>query len=291
MRVCSTIYGSNQKDFWPFYMYLKVIVITLSVHVLYLLCFSLFLNMFCVEKKVSEFFATHSRLAKIFATHLTTRQLRNWKNAFFATHSRLVKIFTTHLATHQSWNSQVTSSSRSFRDSLVTHKNLRDSPSRETPKNSFLKGFLWETCFKPLPSSLKPLFQFCFIKTQPIWMVCHSINISKIFLKSFHWFRSLDYVLESFVLLVGIFIIGVGKTYFCQIFVWDWFLFLICFGCWPIVAKRTCIKGGFHHIHALFHIVVHSVHARCLIKCLLGIFSLVWTPISTKLLGFLMFFH
>ena len=61
---------------------------------------------------------------------------------------------------------------------------------------------------------------------------------------------------------------------------------MICFGCWPLVAKRTCIKGGFHDVHALFHIVVHSVHARCLIKCLLGIFSLVWTPMSTKLWGF-----
>ena len=28
------------------------------------------------------------------------------------------------------------------------------------------------------------------------------------------------------------------------------------------------------------------MHARCLIKCLLGIFSLVWTPMSTKLWGF-----
>ena len=61
---------------------------------------------------------------------------------------------------------------------------------------------------------------------------------------------------------------------------------MICFGCWPLVAKRTCIKGGFNVVHALFHIVVHSVHARCLIKFLLGIFSLVWTPTSTKLWGF-----
>ena len=60
---------------------------------------------------------------------------------------------------------------------------------------------------------------------------------------------------------------------------------MIFFGCWPLVAKRTCIKGGFHDVHALFHIVVHSVHTRCLIKCLLGIFSLVWTPMSTKLWG------
>ena len=61
---------------------------------------------------------------------------------------------------------------------------------------------------------------------------------------------------------------------------------MIFFGCWPHVAKRTCIKGGFHDVHALFHIVVHSVHIRCLIKCLLGIFSLVWTLMSTKLWGF-----
>ena len=61
---------------------------------------------------------------------------------------------------------------------------------------------------------------------------------------------------------------------------------MICFGCWPFVAKRACIKGGFHDVHALFHIVVHNVHVRYLIKCLLGIFSLVWTPMSTKLWGF-----
>ena len=51
------------------------------------------------------------------------------------------------------------------------------------------------------------------------------------------------------------------------------------------MAERTCIKGGFHDVHALFHIILHSVHARCLIKCLLDIFSLVWTLISTKLWG------
>ena len=86
------------------------------------------------------------------------------------------------------------------------------------------------------------------------------------------------------MLLVGTFIIGVGKNYFLSnFFVWDWFLLKIFFECCSLVAKRTCIKGGFHDVHALFHTVVHSVHARCLIKCLLGIFSLVWTPMSTKL--------
>ena len=63
---------------------------------------------------------------------------------------------------------------------------------------------------------------------------------------------------------------------------------MICFGCWRLVAKRACIKGGFHDVYALFHIVIHSVHARCLIKCLLGIFSLLWTPIT---LGFFIFPH
>ena len=42
----------------------------------------------------------------------------------------------------------------------------------------------------------------------------HSINISKVILKYFHCFGSLDCILESFVLLVGIFIIGVGITSF-----------------------------------------------------------------------------
>ena len=64
------------------------------------------------------------------------------------------------------------------------------------------------------------------------------------------------------------------------------FLLMFFFGCWPLMAKRTCIKGGFHDVHALLYIVIHSVHARCLIKCLLNIFSLVWTPMSTKLWGF-----
>ena len=61
---------------------------------------------------------------------------------------------------------------------------------------------------------------------------------------------------------------------------------MIFFGCCPLMAKRTCIKGEFHDVHAFFYIVVHSVHTRCLIKCLLGIFSLVWTPMSTKLWEF-----
>ena len=157
----------------------------------------------------------------------------------------------------------------------------------EMPKNSFLKSFSWETCFKPLPYSLKPLFQYFYIKTQSIWMVFHSINISKVILNSFLWFWSWDYVLEGFCALGSDFHHkGWENLFFCQIFIWDWFLLMICFECWPLVAKRTCIKGVFYDVHPLFYIVVHSIHVRCLIKCLLGIFSLVWTLMSTKLWGF-----
>ena len=215
-----------------------------------------YLNMFCVEKQVSEF----------FATHLVTR--KNFSDSFCD--SSVVQ--------HKSWVHP-----EAFATHLTTHENFCNSLNREMPKNNFLKGFSWKTCFKPLSSSLKPLFHYFFIKTQLIWMVFHSINISKVIINSFNWFWSLDYILESFVLLVGIFIIGVGKTSFLsKKFSWDWFLLLICFGRWALMTTRSCIKGEFHVVHALFYIVVHSVHARCLIKCLLGIFSLVWTPMSTK---------
>ena len=108
----------------------------------------------------------------ILVTHLVARPSRKFTQNGFVTHSWLI----TRLASH------------------------------ETPRNSFLKGFSWETYFKPLSSSLKPLFQYFYIKTQSIWIVFHSINISKVIINSFHWFWSLDYVLESFVLLLGIFI-------------------------------------------------------------------------------------
>ena len=137
------------------------------------------LNMFCVEKQVSEFFATQ------LATRQSWNPSREFIQNLLATHSWLTKILATEPC---------------------------NSPSRETPRNSFLKGFSWETCFKPLSSSLKPLFHYFYIKTQSIWMVFHYIDISKVILNSFHCFGSLEYFLLSFVLLVEIFIIGVGKT-------------------------------------------------------------------------------
>ena len=41
-------------------------------------------------------------------------------------------------------------------------------------------------------------------------------------------------------------------------------------------------------MHFIIYIYIYgvSVHARYLMNCLLGIFSLVWTPMSTKLWGF-----
>ena len=73
------------------------------------------LNMLCVKKQVSEF----------FATQLTTRQSRNPSREFIQKLWRLT------------------------RDSLTTHSRLSkiftsepgDSPSRETPRISFLKSF------------------------------------------------------------------------------------------------------------------------------------------------------
>ena len=125
-----------------------------------------------------------------------------------------VRVFRDSLVTHdspitkpQSWVHP-----KAFATHLVTRENFRDSPSRETPRNSILKGFSWETCFKPLPSSLKFLFHYLYIKTQSIWMVFHSINTSKVILNSFLWFWSLDYVLESFCALGWDFHHGVEET-------------------------------------------------------------------------------
>ena len=131
----------------------------------------------------------------------------------FCVEKQVLKFFVTHLATRQSWNpsrEHIQKLLQFTRENL--HDSLRDLTSRETPRNSFLKSFTRETCFKPLSSSLRPLFHYFYIKTKLIWMVFHSINISKVIINSFHSFWSLDYVLESFLFLVGIFIIGVGKT-------------------------------------------------------------------------------
>ena len=120
-----------------------------------------YLNMFCVEKQVSE----------IFATHLATCE--NFSDSFCDS----------SIAQRKSWVHP-----EAFTTNLTTHENFCNSLNREMPRNNFLKGFSWETYFKPLPSSLKPLFHYFYIKTQSMWMVFHSINISKVIINSFHWF-------------------------------------------------------------------------------------------------------
>ena len=161
-------------------MFLEVIFITLCVLVQCWLCFSLFKYVLCWKTGVRVFRGSAGDLPvakpqsrvhpeafgdSLAACSRLTRDSRKFSllklatRGLLATHSRLVKIFATE---------------------------PRDSPSREMPRNSFLKGFLWETCFKPLSSSLKPLFQYFYIKTQPIWMNFHFINISKVFINSFY---------------------------------------------------------------------------------------------------------
>ena len=104
------------------------------------------------------------------------------------------------LATHFGDLQSATPSHEITQNVLAIHSRLA---SHETPRISFLKCFFFcgKLVLKPLPSSLKPLFQYFYIKTHSIWMVFHSINISKVILNSFLWFWSLNYVLESFCAL------------------------------------------------------------------------------------------
>ena len=136
--------------------------------------------------------------------------------------------------------------------------------SRKTPKNSFLKCFSWETCFKPLPSSLKPAFQYFYIKTQSIWMVFHSINISKIILNYFLWLWPLDYVLESFCALGWDFHHkGWEKLFFIK------FLYGIGFFCWfaldfgPLWQKEHVLRVDFMMFMHCFTLLF--------IVCMLGV--------------------
>ena len=91
------------------------------------------LNMFFVEKQVSEF----------FTTHLATSQSCNASREFIQKLSWLI--------------------SRLTRDSRKFSQLISRLASHEMLKNSFLKCFLWETCLKPLQFSLKPLFQYFYI--------------------------------------------------------------------------------------------------------------------------------
>ena len=68
-----------------------------------------------------------------------------------------VRVFRDSLATRESFHnsshdspvakSQSQVHPEDFCDSFTTHENPHNSSSREMPKNSFLKGFSWETYF------------------------------------------------------------------------------------------------------------------------------------------------
>ena len=111
-----------------------------------------------------------------------TRESRNWKNAFS---SHFLVLWQRGSRLTNEWALKPSKRLQKFHENCFRDSS-HNSPSHETPRNSLLKCFSWETCFKPLPSSLKPLFQYFYIKTQPIWMVFHSINISKVIINSFH---------------------------------------------------------------------------------------------------------
>ena len=57
------------------------------------------------------------------------------------------------------------------------------------------------------------------------------------------------------------------------------------------MEKKACIKGGFHDVHALFYIVVHSVHVEMFDKMPLRHFLACLDSDEYQTLGFLMFPH
>ena len=115
--VCSTIYGSNQKDFWSFYMFFEVIFITLCVYILCLLCFSLFKHVLCWKTSV-----------RIFGYSL-------WLLVRVASKLRVLATCFSDL--------QVVSPSHEFiQNGFATHSRLNSRlNSHETPINGFLKSF------------------------------------------------------------------------------------------------------------------------------------------------------
>ena len=83
------------------------------------------LNMFCIEKQVSEF----------FAAQLASRQ---FIQKLLATHSRLARDSLATRENFRDWNSQLTTC---LRLAKIFATEPGDLPSREMPKISFLKNF------------------------------------------------------------------------------------------------------------------------------------------------------
>ena len=77
----------------------------------------------------------------------------------------------------------------------------------------------------------------------------------------------------------------VKKFNFCQSFLLGFVLkFLFALDVGPLWHSKHVFRH-FSHVRALFITCVQCVHTKCLIKCLYDIFSLFWTPMSTKLWG------
>ena len=90
------------------------------------------LNMFCIEKQVSEF----------FAAQLATRQSRNSSRELIqkllATHSRLARDSLATRENFRDWNSQLAAGSRLTRDSRkFSRLNLATRPVAKRPEIAF----------------------------------------------------------------------------------------------------------------------------------------------------------
>ena len=61
----------------------------------------------------------------------------------------------------------------------------------------------------------------------------------------------------------------------------------ICFNCVYVglLWHSNMYLGIFYKCSCIVYMLNVSVHTRCLIKCSLGIFALIWTPMGTKLWG------
>ena len=119
MCVCSTIYRSNQKDFWSFYILLEVIFITLCVYVLCLLCFSLFKHVLCWKTSVRILGYSFWWLASS-ETQAASFGYSFWRLASRESKPRVhIEGFHDSLATRQSQNSQKQLFKVFFRGKLV----------------------------------------------------------------------------------------------------------------------------------------------------------------------------
>ena len=150
MCVCSTIYGSIQKDFdhficfWKWFLSLFVFIFSAYF------VFHYFKHVLCWKTSV-----------KFFCDSLTTRQSGNWKSAFFFFFLLFLQL------THDSWNSQVVCSSRSFRDSRKFSWPISWLTNRRTPRNSFLKDFHGKPVLNLSHPLLNPSFNIFTWKPNP----------------------------------------------------------------------------------------------------------------------------